>query len=152
MSKSENFLAAIISATSGAAVATALKAEVVQFAINSGRIAGAVPSMAFALAELLRVHATVSDIDRDTSATVRLVIASPASVRAAALTAANQMRQAAQAAVAGTGRLESTYQAGVADLVLGASLAHVVLAGNTMVYAATEAARQLEVIAGKIKV
>ena len=145
------YLAAVNGATTGAALLAAGRAAVVQQAITAGRIAAGVPALNTVLAELLRVAATVAEIDRETRATVKLVIGSAASVKSTATNAALQLRRTAQQASASTGRVESAYQAGSNDVVTDASLANVVRAGLGLVFAASEAARQLEVIAGKIK-
>ena len=151
MTAATDYLQAFTGATAGAAKAAAAMALVVQRAQTAGDIATAAPALKTVLAELVRAADAVAEIDRDTTATVRLVAGSASNVKAAALTAANQLRQAGQNASASTGRVESTYQAGTGSVVADASLANVVRAGTSIVYACTEAARQLSALAGKIK-
>lgn len=151
MTAAENYLQAATGATAGATKIGAAMATIVQRAQVSGDIAMALPGLKTVLAELVRGADTLAAIDRDTAATIRLVIGSASDVKAASLTAANQLRQAGQAASASMGRVESAYQAGTGSVVADASLANVVRAGTAMVYACSEAARQLEVLAGKIK-
>lgn len=145
------YLAAVNGATLAAAKLAADRAAVVARAVEAGSITTAFPALSTVMAELLRVAAVIADIDRDTRATAKLVIGSANSLKSTAINAALQLRQAAQQAGASTGRVESAYQAGSGDVVTDASLANVVRAGLGLVYAAQEPARQLEVIAGKIK-
>lgn len=145
------YQAAINGATGGAASAAAAMAAVVQAAAAAGKVVAAAPSLSTVLADLVRAADDIANIDRDTRATVRLVLESAGSVKAAALTAANQLRIAGQDAGASTGRLESAYNASTGAVVADASLANVVRAGLGIVFAANEAARQLQVVAGKIK-
>lgn len=145
------FLAAVNGATQGAATMAAAMAAVVRKAVASGHIASGVPALNTVLAEIIRQADGIATVDRDTRAVVKLVIGSAASVKATAQATATQLRLLAQSAAASTGRVESAYQAGTGDIVTDASLANVVRAGLGVVYAANEAARQLNQIAGKIK-
>lgn len=146
----ENYLAAVSGATGGAAKAAKNSAAVIQRSIDSQKITDV--SITAAMVELVRVSSEMDEIDSETRTAVRLVIASPSNVKSASLLAAGKLRQCGQKASASTGRVESAYHSGSSAIVTDASLANVMRAGMTIVYAATEAARQLDVVAGKIKV
>ena len=149
MTAATSYLAAVAGATGGALTAANNCAVVVRRSLAAGKVdAGFITA---AMNDLVRVAAEIKDVDSETSTAVRLVIASPSSVKQASLVAAGKLRQIAQAASASTGRVESAYHMGTGNVVADASLANVLRAGMTIVYAATEAARQLEVVAGKIK-
>ena len=145
------YLQAIEAATSGAASIAESAADVVQKAVQAGKISAALPGLNTVMADIVRSAGEIADIDRDTVAAARLVIGSAASVKAAALTASNQLRIAAQAVGATTGRIEGALQVGGVSIVASASLGNVVRSGQSMMYGATEAARQLDVMARKIK-
>lgn len=152
MTTASSYKDAVIGATTGAASLASSMAAVVQRTIDAGKVAAGVPGLSTSMSELLRLSVAIAEIDRDTQAMVKLVIGSAISTKAAVLQSANQLRQIGQQASASAGRLDSEYQQGTGDVVTDASLANVTRAGSGMVYAANEAARQLEVIAGKIKV
>lgn len=147
-----DFYGAITGALGGASIAATAKAAIVQIAAKNGLISSVFPSLGSVMSDLANVKNTISNIARDTTASVGLVIDSASAVKNIVQSASNEMRQSAQNALAGTGRIESAYQSVSGNIVAAASLSNVVRAGNTIVYAATESARQLESIAGKIKV
>ena len=150
MTQQEQYLAAVSGATGGASKAATLMAGDLRKSLNAGKIEN--QGVQAALVDLSRTATALAEIDSETNTAVRLLIASPGDVKAAALTAATRLRQAAQTAKASTGRIEGAYRVGSGSVVTDASLAHAMRAGTTIVYAATEAARQLDVLAGKIKV
>lgn len=149
MTIAENYLSAVMGATGGANKAASNCADRIRLSLEAGKIE--VSLLTGSMSELIRLAGQITDIDAETTTAVRLVLASPTDVKQAALLAAGKMRQVAQQGSASAGRIESAYRSGAYSIPTLASLGNVMRAGTTLVYAANEAARQLEVIAGKVK-
>ena len=150
MTTSENYLSAVTGATGGASKAATNCAGRIRLALDAGKIEESL--LTGAMTDLIRLAGQIADIDAETSTAVRLVLASPSDVKQASLLGAGKMRQIAQKGSASAGRIESAYRSGAYGITALASLGNIMRAGTTLVYAANEAARQLEVIAGKIKI
>lgn len=151
MKNAMKYLAAVKGAANGAAKVADGMAARIKKADDAGMIKASAPQASAALHDLLRVAKTVSEIAAEAVAAAPLFVGNPTAMQLMALKTAGDMRATAQGALSSAGRVEGAYQDGSGDVVADASLANVVRAAAALVYAATEAARQLEVIAGKIK-
>ena len=149
MTTAENYLSAVMGATGGANKAASNCSARIRQSLVAGKVEES--ALTGAMTDLIRLAGQMADIDTETGTAVRLVQASPSNVKQASLLAAGKMRQIAQTGSASAGRIESAYRSGAYSIPTLASLGHIMRAGTTLVYAANEAARQLEVIAGKIK-